>query len=227
MISLQRIPVTKRDVCVFVARFYISGKLCINIETTVKLEAEAKSCMGKNPVSAGKQSFGSHPNLPATSQSACQASLLSDCGWQQELAKQRDKERTRDKGSGSFHYRKTLILLLFPPLVLSNHREILWVKVTDIDNSISGRWHNYSEFYYCYWQPHICRRRYKACISHHRCIYVCACVWVLSIWNYRKIKIKACLPAASERSVSLRLSHIRTHNDSTNQPSVKPIRCHP
>lgn len=144
-------------------------KLQINGEMTGKLEAKSSKRNKPSFKQAGKQSFGSYPNLPANSQSACQASLLSDWGWQQELAKQRDGEkRTRDREAekereGVFITQKDFSSSSRPlPLALSHRGEIRRVKVTDIDNCISGKRDNYSEFYYFYWQPHICRRRYKA-----------------------------------------------------------------
>lgn len=48
-------------------------------ETAEELETQAKSSKGNKSSfkQAVKQSFGSYPNQPASSQSACQASLLS------------------------------------------------------------------------------------------------------------------------------------------------------
>lgn len=156
------------------------------METEAKSSKENKSSFKQ----AGKQSFGSYPNQPASSQSACQASLLSGWGWQQELAKQshgeRARDRQREKERRSFHYTKTLIILLLPlslspSLVLSHRREIPLVKVTDADNFISGRRHSFIMAD----DSHIfVGGDTKQRISHHHCVScVCVCVGglVLSI----------------------------------------------
>lgn len=99
-------------------------ELQIKQETSEEVETEAKSSK-ENKSSfkrAGKQSFGSLPNQPASSQSACQASLLSGWGWQQELAKQSDGERARNregvfiiqKHSSSFSIFPSHPLLFYP-----------------------------------------------------------------------------------------------------------------
>lgn len=83
----------------FVQTVWVWEQLQIKRETAEELETEAKSSKGNKSSfkQAVKQSFGSYPNQPASSQSACQASLLSGWGWQQKAAKQRDRERARDK----------------------------------------------------------------------------------------------------------------------------------
>lgn len=121
------------------------------------METEAKSSKGNKSSfkHAGKQSVGSDPNQPARSQPACQEptslpgrapslpplrlTLAARTG-RAERDRGRTREGQREEERGSFHYTKTLLLLLLPPFALvfiPAQREMLWVKVTDADNCIS------------------------------------------------------------------------------------------
>lgn len=149
----------------------VGKKLCGIIENWGVGEAGAKSSKGNKSSfkhAGNKASAASQTRQLVANQPARPLCSPTEAGSRSRPS----REIERDKERGSFHYTKTLILLLLPPsLVLSCCREILWVKVTDTDNCISGRPNNYYGFYYCFWQPHICRR-YNAIITVDR---VCVC----------------------------------------------------